>query len=38
MHGAPEDEYFKVNRDLAYEVAKKAKAEGVKLVFMSTAK
>jgi nucleoside-diphosphate-sugar epimerase len=39
MKGAPEDQYFKVNRDLAYEVAKKAKAEGVKqFVFMSTAK
>jgi UDP-glucose 4-epimerase len=39
MKGAPEEEYFKVNRDLAYEVAKKAKAEGVKqFVFMSTAK
>lgn len=39
MKGAPEDQYFKVNRDLAYEVAKKAKAQGVKqFVFMSTAK
>ena len=39
MKGAPEEQYFKVNRDLAYEVAKKAKADGVKqFVFMSTAK
>jgi nucleoside-diphosphate-sugar epimerase len=39
MKGAPEDQYFKINRDLAYEVAKKAKSEGVKqFVFMSTAK
>lgn len=39
MKGAPEEDYFKVNRDLAYNVAKKAKAEGVKhFIFMSTAK
>lgn len=31
------DKYFKVNRDLAVEIAKKAKAEGVKqFVFLST--
>lgn len=31
------DSYYKVNRDLAFEVAKKAKAEGVKqFVFLST--
>jgi nucleoside-diphosphate-sugar epimerase len=39
MKGAPEQEYFKINRDLAYDVAKKAKSQGVKhFVFMSTAK
>ncbi len=39
MKGAPEEQYFKINRDLAYEVAKKAKPQGVKqFVFMSTAK
>jgi nucleoside-diphosphate-sugar epimerase len=39
MKAAPEEHYFKINRDLAYEVAKKAKAQGVKqFVFMSTAK
>jgi UDP-glucose 4-epimerase len=39
MQGSPEDQYFKVNRDLAFDVAKKAKAAGVKqFVFMSTAK
>lgn len=39
MNGAPEEQYFKINRDLAYEVAKKAKSQGVKhFVFMSTAK
>jgi len=39
MKGAPEEEYFKINRDLAVEVAKKAKEKGVKhFVFMSTAK
>jgi UDP-glucose 4-epimerase len=39
MKGAPEEQYFKVNRDLAYEIAKKAKSQGVtQFVFMSTAK
>lgn len=39
MKGAPEEQYFKINRDLALEVAKKAKLEGIKhFVFMSTAK
>jgi nucleoside-diphosphate-sugar epimerase len=39
MKGAPEDEYFKINRDLAFEIAKRAKENGVKhFVFMSTAK
>lgn len=39
MKGAPEQQYFSVNRDLAYKVAKKAKSKGVKqFVFMSTAK
>ena len=39
MKGAPEEQYFKVNRDLAYEVSLKAKSQGVKqFVFMSTAK
>ena len=39
MQGTPENQYFKVNRDLTYEIAKQAKAQGVKqFVFMSTAK
>jgi nucleoside-diphosphate-sugar epimerase len=39
MKGAPKELYFAVNRDLALEVAKKAKLQGVKhFVFMSTAK
>jgi len=39
MKGAPEEQYFKINRDLAFEVAQKAKFQGVKqFVFMSTAK
>jgi nucleoside-diphosphate-sugar epimerase len=39
MQGAPEDLYFKTNRDLAYEVAKRAKEQGVKqFVLMSTVK
>lgn len=39
MKGAPEELYFKVNRDLAFEVAKRAKEQGVKqFVLMSTAK
>lgn len=39
MGGAPDELYFKINRDLAYEVARRAKNCGVKqFVFMSTAK
>lgn len=39
MKGAPEEQYFKVNRDLAFDVAKRAKEQGVKqFVLMSTAK
>jgi nucleoside-diphosphate-sugar epimerase len=39
MNGAPKENYFSVNSDLAYELAKKAKLKGVRLfVFMSTAK
>jgi len=39
MKGAPEEQYFKINRDLAYDVAKRAKEQGVKqFVLMSTAK
>ncbi len=39
MKGAPEEQYFKINRDLALDVAQKAKSQGVKqFVFMSTAK
>lgn len=39
MKGASEDQYFKINRDLAFQVAQKAKSHGVKqFVFMSTAK
>lgn len=39
MKGAPEEQYFKVNRDLAFEVAKRAKSQGAKqFVLMSTAK
>ncbi|SDB82858.1 NAD-dependent epimerase/dehydratase family protein [Williamwhitmania taraxaci] len=39
MKGAPEEQYFKVNRDLAFNVAKSAKEQGVKqFVLMSTAK
>jgi UDP-glucose 4-epimerase len=39
MQGAPEEQYFKINRDLDYEVAKRAKEHGVKhFVLMSTAK
>jgi len=39
MKGAPEQLYFKVNRDLAFEVAKRAKDQGVKqFVLMSSAK
>ncbi len=37
--GTPDDLYFSVNRDLAFQVARKAKADGVKqFVFMSTVK
>jgi UDP-glucose 4-epimerase len=39
MKGAPEEQYFKINRDLALEIAIKAKTQGVKhFVLMSTAK
>lgn len=39
MKGAPEDQYLKINRDLALEVAIVAKKQGVKqFVFMSTVK
>jgi len=39
MKGAPESEYFKINSDLAFETALKAKNEGVKhFIFMSTIK
>jgi len=39
MKGALEQEYFKVNSDLAFETAKHAKKNGVKhFVFMSTVK
>jgi len=39
MKRAPEEEYFKVNRDLAFEVAKNAKNQGVKhFILMSTVK
>jgi nucleoside-diphosphate-sugar epimerase len=39
MKRAPEKQYFMINRDLAFELAKKAKSQGVRhFVFMSTAK
>lgn len=39
MNGAPEEQYFRVNRDLAYEMAKHAKSNGVKqFIFLSTVK
>ncbi|HOF06716.1 MAG TPA: NAD-dependent epimerase/dehydratase family protein [Bacteroidales bacterium] len=39
MKGAPESDYFRINRDLAVEVAQKAKKDGVKqFILMSTAK
>lgn len=39
MKGASEEQYFRVNRDIAFEVARQAKAQGVKqFVLMSTAK
>jgi nucleoside-diphosphate-sugar epimerase len=37
MKGAPEEQYFKINRDLAFEVALAAKKQGIKyFVLMST--
>jgi nucleoside-diphosphate-sugar epimerase len=39
MEGADDEQYTKINRDLAFEVAKRAKAYGVKqFVLMSTSK
>jgi len=39
MKGAPQEEYFRINSDLAYETALKAKNEGVKhFILMSTIK
>lgn len=39
MRGGSEEQYFRVNRDLAFKVAKQAKTQGVKqFVLMSTAK
>ncbi len=39
MKGAPELEYFKVNSDLAFDTARKAKDEGIKqFIFLSTIK
>lgn len=39
MKGASEGHYYKVNRDLAFEVAKRAKSSGVRhFILMSTAK
>jgi UDP-glucose 4-epimerase len=39
MKGAEDELYYKINRDLAFNVATKAKAQGVKqFLFMSTAK
>lgn len=39
MKDIPDEQYFKINRDLSYEVARKGKSQGVKhFVFMSTAK
>jgi UDP-glucose 4-epimerase len=39
MKDKPEEQYYKVNRDLSFETAKMAKAQGVKqFVFMSTIK
>jgi UDP-glucose 4-epimerase len=39
MKGASQEQYFKVNRDLAFEMAKRAKDRGVKhFILMSTAK
>jgi len=39
MHGAPEGEYFKINSDLAFATAQKAKKEGIKhFILLSTVK
>ena len=39
MHGAPREKYFNINRDLTFNVAKRAKAQGVyHFIFMSTTK
>ncbi|HRV32458.1 MAG TPA: NAD-dependent epimerase/dehydratase family protein [Candidatus Paceibacterota bacterium] len=39
MNDIPEEQYFKINRDLAYSVAKKAKNNGVKhFILLSTVK
>jgi nucleoside-diphosphate-sugar epimerase len=39
MQGAPEEQYFKINSDLAYDFAKRAKEQGVShFIFISTAK
>ena len=39
MQGAPEKKYFEINSDLAFNIAKKAKDEGVShFLFMSTVK
>ena len=39
MHGAPEEQYFKINTELTFNFAKIAKARGVRhFVFISTAK
>jgi len=39
MQGAPDEAYYTINRDLAFNVAQQAKKQGVKqFIFMSTAK
>jgi UDP-glucose 4-epimerase len=39
MNGAPREDYFSINRDMAFELAKKAKSQGVRhFIFMSTVK
>lgn len=39
MKGAPVEQYFKINRDLAYEMARHAKSKGIKqFIFLSTVK
>lgn len=39
MKGAPDEEYFKINKDLTFDLAVKAKSSGVKqFVFFSTVK